>query len=208
MGLIVMALLLICVMPAYATSMELDDWYKAMQTRPLGAPDEGSRIFQISGCPACHGKDGVPESKGLPVLAGQRSEYLYKLLLDYKAGRVEGGEVMTSFLAHLDNTSLSSMAAWLSELPRPKPIRNLPPPPIIKGDRSRLIPPCESCHGADGQGWKFQPAIRGQDSGYLEYILFRFKNGSRTNDINASMRFIARKLSDDEIRRVADHFGR
>ncbi len=193
---------------ATAEPLVLANWQIQLQARPPGQAAEGKALFFERGCPACHGNQGISEVKGMPVVAGQRDAYLFKILLDYQSGRVEGATLMQGLLNGLDVNQLSNLSAWISTLSRPKPSRELPPPAIIEGDRARLIPACESCHGADGQGWAFQPAIRGQDRKFLETVLTQFKSGARSNDLNASMRFIARTLTDDEIKRLAGHYGR
>lgn len=82
------------------------------------------------------------------------------------------------------------------------------PPALLRGDRGRLIPPCEACHGTDDQGWEGLPAISGQDRGYFAAVLTRFKEGGLDNDINHGMGVVARELTAATIQALAGYFGR
>lgn len=133
------------------------------------------------------------------------------MLLDFKAGRVGGGEAatMAAMASTLDAADMADIAAWLGGLPRPAPAHeSTAPPALLRGDRTRLIPPCEACHGADGQGWEALPAITGQNRAYFVAALTRFKEGGRANDINHGMGMIARELTAAEIQALAGYFSR
>ncbi len=136
---------------------------------------------------------------------------LYKLLLDFREGRIGGTDagLMTVVAGGLNEQAMADIAAWLGSLPRPRAVTEaVRPPALLAGDRERLIPPCEACHGANGQGWDVQPALTGQNRGYLAGVLTRFKTGERANDLNEGMAQIARVLSDQDIRDLAVHYGR
>ncbi|CAL1240836.1 c-type cytochrome [Candidatus Methylocalor cossyra] len=195
---------------AGAEALSVAEWQQMLAARPNGHAATGARLYAELGCGNCHGDAGVPDNRAWPVLAGQRALYLYKMLLDFRAGRVKGpdGALMSAMVADLDEKRFADLAAWLSGLPRPANAVEAAPPPLLRGDRRRLLPPCEACHGANGQGWELQPALRGQNRTYLENVLLRFKRGERGNDINGGMTYIARKLTEEEIRALATHYGR
>lgn len=194
--------------PLKAAPLSVAAWQRAVLTKPEGDAMAGKALYADKGCAACHGAAGVPDNRDMPVLAGQRPLYLYKMLLDYKAGRVGGGETMSGMAALLDESGAADIAAWLSTLPRPPASRVAAAPTILQGDRQRLLPPCEACHGANGQGWDVQPAIAGQNPEFLGKVLNQFKQGTRGNDLNGGMSIIAAKLSEQELRELVDYFGR
>jgi cytochrome c553 len=74
------------------------------------------------------------------------------------------------------------------------------------GDVARGLPACAACHGATGAGVPSQyPRVSGQYAEYTEAQLKAFHAGGRANDPNKIMRTIAEKLTDDEIKAVADY---
>lgn len=204
------ASLLLLAFNAGAEPLAVSAWQQAAAAKPTGDPVAGEKLYTEQGCPGCHGAAGLPDNRDWPVLQGQRPLYTYKMLLDYRAGRVGGPDaaLMAPMAAGLSDQAMADLAAWLAERPRPPARRHSADPAILRGDRARLIPPCEACHGANGQGWDAQPALGGQNAGYFAAALRRFKSGERGNDLNAGMAMIAKRLSEEEIRALTDHYGR
>jgi cytochrome c553 len=74
------------------------------------------------------------------------------------------------------------------------------------GDLSKGLPACAACHGPAGAGLPAQfPRIGGQFAEYTEVQLKSFRDGVRANDPNKMMRMVALKMTDAEIRAVADY---
>ncbi|XQU69350.1 Cytochrome c, class I [Cupriavidus sp. H18C1] len=66
------------------------------------------------------------------------------------------------------------------------------------------MPACAACHGPAGAGIPAQyPRIGGQFSEYTEAQLVAFRQGGRKN--NAVMTEVAARMSDAEIKAVADY---
>jgi cytochrome c553 len=86
----------------------------------------------------------------------------------------------------------------------------VPDPSIIRlthrGDPARAISPCESCHARGSGGPIEAPVLWGQQSEYVYAQLTAFAAGKRRNDVYRRMRDIASRLSDDEMRRLADYY--
>ncbi|QJD30643.1 c-type cytochrome [Methylococcus geothermalis] len=194
---------------ALAEALPLSEWRRELAAKPQGDAARGGALYAERGCAGCHGPDGMADDRPGPMLAGQRPLYLYKMLLDYQAGRMAGADaaIMASVVREPSRQDMADLAEWLGALLRPA-AAEAPEPPIVRGDRKRLIPPCSACHGAHGQGWDLQPALRGQNRDYLVKALQRFKKGERSNDVNAGMSQFAVKLTDEEIRALADYYGR
>ena len=67
-----------------------------------------------------------------------------------------------------------------------------------------LSKPCAACHGPDGNSTNAQyPRLAGQHADYVEAQLTAFRSGARHN--NPVMTAVAAKLSDREIKAVADY---
>jgi cytochrome c553 len=66
-----------------------------------------------------------------------------------------------------------------------------------------------ACHGPRGQGnvAADYPVVGGQWAPYLNQQLKHFRSGERANDRNKMMRSLAGKLTDAEIKAVAEYMA-
>lgn len=64
-------------------------------------------------CAACHGPDGNSPSPEFPRIGGQYEEYLYKALLDYKAGKRKN-LIMSAQVENLAPADLADLAAYFA----------------------------------------------------------------------------------------------
>ena len=77
-----------------------------------------------------------------------------------------------------------------------------------RGDPNKGIPACAGCHGPAGAGIPAQyPQLAGQHAEYTELQLKSFRNEERTNDPERMMQIIADKLSDKQIKALADYIA-
>src|SRR5688572_33139320 len=167
-------------------------------------------------CAACHAADGNSIGPANPKIAGQVPEYLHKQLVDFKA---QGGKkparenaVMTGMVANLSDADMKNLAAYYSG-------QKLKPAAAADKDLAALgqklwrggnaqtgVPACAGCHGPAGAGIPAQyPRLSGQFAEYIATQLKAFKEGSRANDPNGMMRGVASRLSEREIRAVAEY---
>ena len=72
-----------------------------------------------------------------------------------------------------------------------------------KGVAATSVPDCGSCHGSDGAGDAKYPRLAGQHAPYVERQLLAFKSGERSNDSKGVMGAVAKRLTEAEIRAVA-----
>ncbi|MCD2448955.1 cytochrome c4 [Methylicorpusculum oleiharenae] len=162
-------------------------------------------------CAGCHGENGVSAMSEYPSLAGQVANYTYKQLMDYAKGH-RVNTLMTSIAGGLSEQDAADLAGWFSSLPRPaakkadnelaKALKL-----VEAGDGKRIIPPCFTCHGGNGQGEKMDiPALAGQQADYTANTLLAYKKGERHNDIYSRMRLIVQQLSESEIRELAQYY--
>ena len=76
------------------------------------------------------------------------------------------------------------------------------------GILARNVAACASCHGPAGAGVPAQyPRVAGQFAEYSLAQLQAFRLGERANDPNKMMRAVAAKLSDVEIKAVAEYIA-
>ena len=73
---------------------------------------------------------------------------------------------------------------------------------------SKGVPACAGCHSPTGAGIPSQyPRVSGQFSEYMEAQLKAFREDQRKNSPANQMQDIAKKLTDTEIKAVADYMA-
>ena len=178
-------------------------------------PAKGKAIADTI-CVACHGADGNSATSANPHLAGQVEEYIYKQLKNFKA--VDGkpaarnNAIMAGMAAPLSDEDMRNAAAWFSSQ-KHIPAKASDESKIAlgqklwrQGDFKKGVPACAGCHGPAGAGLPAQyPKLAGQFPEYTETQLKAFRAEERGNDPEKMMRTIAAKLSDVEIKAVAEY---
>ena len=71
---------------------------------------------QVAVCSACHNNDGNSSITLYPKIAGQRENYLYQSLVDYKTGRRKN-PIMMGIVATLDEESMETLSRYFSGHP-------------------------------------------------------------------------------------------
>jgi len=167
-------------------------------------------------CAACHAADGNSIGPANPKLAGQFPEYLHKQLVDFKA---QGGKkparenpVMNGMVANLSAADMQNLAAYFSgQKLKPaaatdKDLATLGQKVWRGGNAQTGVPACAGCHGPTGAGIPAEfPRVAGQYAEYVATQLRSFKDGARANDPNGMMRGVAGRMSEREIKAVAEY---
>lgn len=167
-------------------------------------------------CAACHAADGNSPAAANPKIAGQFPEYLGKQLLDFKP---HGGKkaarpsaVMNAMVAGISDADLKGLAAYYAgQKLKPaaaadKELASLGQKIWRGGIAASNVPACAGCHGPSGAGMPAQyPRLAGQFAEYLVAQLKAFRDGARANDPNAMMRGVAARMTEQEIRAVAEY---
>lgn len=177
------------------------------------AGDAAAGQAKAAVCGACHGPDGNSMAPNFPKLAGQGERYLIKQLKDIKDGKRVVLE-MTGLLDNLNDQDLADMAAYFAS--QKGSVGAADPNLVARGEAlfrggnlEKGLPACTGCHSPDGKGNAAAgfPHLGGQHAQYVAKQLtdFRKEADGRTNDGEAMMRTIARKLSDEEIAAVASY---
>ncbi len=164
-------------------------------------------------CGACHSTDGNSTSPTYPSLAGQSPEYLAKQLGEFKSGARKNA-IMAPNAATLSHEDMLNLAAYFSaQQPKPRLAKDAAlvaeGQKIYKGGNAGSgVPACASCHGPAGAGIPVQfPRLAGQHAKYVESQLKNFRSGDRVNDGGMMMRVIARKMTDHEMKAVAEYIS-
>lgn len=185
---------------------------------------DGQKIFTQGGanpaalaCLGCHGPDakGIAAA-GFPRLAGLPAAYLSKQLHDWRSGSRKQA-VMEPLAKALSEEEITAVSSYLASLPAVKVVDgrrqqiagDRTTRLALYGDWNRHIPGCVQCHGPGGGGvGEHFPPLAGQPASYLVAQLNAWRDGSRSNDPNQLMVGVAKAMTDDEIKAVAEFFAR
>lgn len=179
--------------------------------------DKAKKIAETV-CIACHSTDGNSPTPANPILAGQGADYLFKQLTEFKAAdgkpAVRNNAVMAGMTAALSADDMKALSVYFSQQ-KMKPSAATSEKLVEagkhlwrKGDFERGVPACAGCHGPAGAGIPAQyPRLAGQYAEYTELQLKNFRSEERSNDPERTMRTIADKLSDKQIKALADYIA-
>lgn len=193
----------------------------ALAALPPGEAERGRVVNQQLFCASCHGDTGVAPTQNWPHLAGQKAAYTAKMLLDYQSRlRAEnhGAALMHDIAVMMTPQQIADVSAFYAVQPAPRDDGTPRPAAatqglsaeqlVKKGDPARLLTPCASCHGVQGQGGKLEAsALAGQNPLYLTRTLLNYQSGKRANDAARGMSAFAKKLSRSEIDALAAYYA-
>lgn len=177
-----------------------------------GDPAKAQQIV-ASVCSACHGVDGNSTSPDKPNLAGQHAEYITKQLMDFKSGR-RVNAIMNGMAAGLSDGDMKNLGAYFAEqtpklgVVKDKLLADAGEKIYKAGDALSGVPACAACHGPTGAGIPVQfPRLAGQHRLYVYTQLNAFRMGQRANDGGKMMETIAQKLTDQQMKGVAEYMS-
>ncbi|MEO5934169.1 MAG: c-type cytochrome [Duganella sp.] len=170
---------------------------------------DGDNARGLPACVSCHGANGNSTIAVNPRLSAQHESYIYKQLVNFTTAE-RNQPVMTTYAKMLTDEEKRNVAAWLSaQAAKPGAAKNKDTIELGKkiyrgGIADKSVPACASCHGATGSGIPVQyPRLAGQHQDYTVAQLGLFKSGGRKN--SAQMTTIAQRMSDEEMKAVADY---
>ena len=178
---------------------------------PLLAGDaEKAKSIVANVCSTCHGMDGNSTVPNYPKLAGRHPEYLVRELKEFISGTRKSA-IMTPIAAALDPDDLKALGEYFGAQ-KPTSGQVLDQKAAASGmkfyqdgDEERGVPACAGCHSSDGAGSKRFPRLAGQHREYLIEQMYNFKNDVRNYGAARLMREVAKRMSDDEIKAVAEY---
>jgi cytochrome c553 len=171
---------------------------------------------RLLACAICHGKSGEGarnKSEYYPRLAGKPVEYLYNQLIGFREKRRSSSPIMTYMVGGLGDNYLHEIASYYSALKPPYP-ETTPRADAatlargqelaMRGDKTRDIPACASCHGTGLTGLlPGIPGILGLYPDYLGAQLGAWKDGKRNSVAPDCMARIASRLSGADVSAVS-----
>jgi cytochrome c553 len=176
------------------------------------ASAQDAKTIATTVCIACHGEDGNSPIPMFPKIAGLQEEYFVKQLKDFMAGRRKS-DVMGPIVATLKPQDVAPLAAYYSTRkmvpsePEDKKAIALGKLIFFDGNEDTGVPACVGCHQAQGGGYNIYPRIGGQHPQYVVQQLKNFAAGDRANDVARYMRVTAKRLSEEEMKSVAEYLA-
>ena len=162
-------------------------------------------------CVACHGQQGNSNNPIWPNIAGQHASYLSKQMHDFISENRKNAQ-MAGIVANLSEEDVVNLSAYFATQ---KHQTGLAHPVYVAvgqtiyqaGDSNTGLPACMACHGPKGTGNPAAnyPKLSGQHAQYTIAQMRAFKAEQRNNDKNAVMRSIASKMTEAQIKAVAEY---
>jgi len=175
----------------------------------IGDAKKGQELAKQHKCGRCHGDTGISDEDDTPSLAGQVAAYTYKQLSDYRTG-ARDDRSMLKVVKKLNRREMADLAAFYEVQQPEKKAGGEVPPLVDKGDRSRLLLACNDCHNETKQfrsRMEIPATLEGQKPEYFLETMIAFKEGERANDLFERMRWIASRLTDEEIEALSKYYS-
>ncbi len=160
---------------------------------PLFAQDIAEKV-EI--CATCHGQDGKPIDKTIPIIWGQQAGYIYIQLRDFKRGDRKN-EIMQPIASSFEKDDMLAIAEYFANKPWP----DLGQPRAPKDVSARALSAehsvgCTGCHLDQFQGSSTVPRLAGQSREYLSKTIADFRTRARGNNPGMSDLMLATPVDD------------
>ena len=174
--------------------------------------EAAGKKLAAAACASCHGAEGNSPGPTIPNLAGLQERYLVKQLKDYMSGKRKN-DAETPCGPSLKPADIAGLAAWFSNR---KPVPGKAGDPALVAEGSKIyeqgisakgVDDCLQCHEAGGKGAGLYPKVSGQHAAYTFKQMRAFITHARRNDKNDVMHDVAEKMSEQEIRAVAEYLA-
>jgi cytochrome c553 len=173
---------------------------------------EDAKTLATTVCVACHGDDGNSAIPMFPKIAGLQETYIIKQLKEFISGQRKS-DVMAPIVANLKPEDLAPLAThFSSQKPKAGDARDAALVETGKnfyldGNEDTGVPACVGCHQPQAVGHTVYPRLAGQHPEYLVQQLKNFASGDRSNDVSRYMRVIAKRMTEQEMKAVAEYIA-
>src|ERR1019366_1527239 len=133
-------------------------------------------------CAGCHGQNGKPIDKTIPIIWGQQTGYIYIQLRDFKRGDRKN-DIMQPIASSMEREDMQAIAEYFSKKPWP----DLGQPRASKEAADRASSAnrsvgCTGCHLDHFQGDGTVPRLAGMSREYLTTRIAAFRTRARGNN--------------------------
>ena len=155
-------------------------------------------------CRHCHGARGNSMRPDVPNLAGQNAAYLLEQMNKYVHGTRRSSDFMTGLIKALTPQERIDIALFLSR--QPVAVKAADAGAHAISGKALYGKLCVSCHGPAALGTEKIPRLAGQQPGYLEDSLKRYRAG-KGERIDPMMAAYTRNLKDADILNLAAYLS-
>lgn len=179
---------------------------------PVFAADAQGQAIATTVCAACHAEDGNSLVPMFPKLAGQQVKYIEKQLKEFISGKRKN-DAMAPVVATLKPDDAPALASYYaSQKSTPGTVQDASLLAAGKklyadGNEDSGVPACAGCHQDKGEGDNRFPRLAGQHQDYLVNQMKNFASGERSNDQGRSMRAVAKRMTEQEMKSVAEYIA-
>jgi cytochrome c553 len=178
-------------------------------TPPANAQSTAEKVQstaeKVEICAGCHGQDGKPIDKTIPIIWGQQQGYIYIQLRDFKRGDRKN-EIMRPIASTMEREDMLAIAEYFSKRPWP----DLGQPRASKEVADRALSAnrsvgCTGCHLDHFQGDGTVPRLAGMSREYLAKTIADFRTRARGN--NPGMSDLMLATSPDDLAALAEYLS-
>jgi cytochrome c553 len=160
---------------------------------------------RVEVCAGCHGQDGKPVDKTIPVIWGQQAGYIYIQLRDFKRGDRKN-EIMQPIASALEKQDMLAIAEYLSKKPWPSLGQPRSPKDVsVRALSAEHSVGCTGCHLDQFQGDGTVPRLAGQSREYLTKTIADFRTRARGN--NPGMSDLMLATPPDDLAALAEYLA-
>jgi cytochrome c553 len=156
-------------------------------------------------CGSCHGANGLPTEKTVPIIWGQNAGYLYLQLRDFQKGARKNPAM--SVVAHdVVREDALEFAEYFAAKQWPR--NDAPLASAVDVATSAALDrsvPCKTCHFDQFQGDSSVPRLAGQQRNYLVKTLMDFRDHTRAN--NPAMSDLLNSVTPEQIEAMASYLS-
>jgi cytochrome c553 len=156
-------------------------------------------------CAHCHGTDGNSSSGLYPNLAGQTSEYLFRQIMAFKAGKRKNA-MMSPTVGIVSEQDARDLAEFYSSQTMLRGSFKQDPALVAKGKQVAEETQCAACHQVGFKGLNEIPRISRQKHTYVSKQLRDYRDGVRTND-DGVMAATTKNLTDEQIEALGQYLS-
>ena len=133
-------------------------------------------------CAGCHGQNGKPVDKAIPVIWGQQQGYLYIQLRDFKRGDRKN-DIMQPIVSSMERADMLAIAEYFSKKPWPDLGQPRAPKEVAnRALRANASVGCTGCHLDQFQGDGTVPRLAGMSRDYMTKTISDFRSRARGNN--------------------------
>ncbi len=156
-------------------------------------------------CTACHGAQGVPVSKDIPVIWGQHAGYIFLELRDFKTG-ARSSPIMAPIAQPLSHDEMLALGEYFEQKKWP----DLGQPSASHDESARATADiasgqCTQCHLGGFLGDSTNPRLAGQEIDYLRTTMNAFHDNTRAN--NPWMSALLKTYPEQELDALSHYLG-